>query len=110
MPLSSLFEGIKPQSEEDKMMEESMGDPRFEKYYNPDKGKDYVTPKGEHPFDKIPKKEEVWEANPLAGVTDDQINKLFEGLKKEEKGPVSDWEVEVLRKNVKKTRDSQDVV
>jgi hypothetical protein len=109
-----IFEKDNPEKmtakEEKKIMEESMGDPRYDnqQYIEGEGVKSPLeVPEGEHPIDKYLEKKNEEFNHPLAGITDEKLDEMVSSLKKKEDDPVTDWELERLRKKVKKTRDSQ---
>jgi hypothetical protein len=104
MPLAEKFEAAKKNA-----------DPEMEAYMESDAGreelesklpKEPLVPKGKHALDEFEKKQK-WNNNPLAEVKNEQIDQMLEGLRKQEKGPISDWEYERLKKKVKERRSSQ---
>jgi hypothetical protein len=94
-----IFEKIEKISDEnDKIIEESMGDPRFERdenlseEKNANKEGEWIAPSYYEQQNKS--------GNPLEKVTEDEIEKLLDGLKKQEKGPESDSKdvIKIVRK------------
>jgi hypothetical protein len=113
-----IFKEISPEQivareEEEKIMEESLGDPRYADQFpeqsteKGEKKEPYEVPRGEHPIDKYQEKINQEFMHPLAGLTEDKVDEMLGGLMKPERGPVSEAEWKRFQENVKKTRDSQ---